>query len=101
MDAPKPSLPLLYPGNCEPLKAACHGLALVLAGLMGAYNTAAWLRRRQSHLAINAAIYMAAAFWEQRHVAHHLLSCLPSTPPATLDAATSLDDDEPTSARAA
>ncbi len=45
---------------------------------MGAYNTAAWLRRRQHHLAWNALIYTAAAVWESRHVAHHLRPCLPS-----------------------
>jgi hypothetical protein len=77
MTAPKPSLAILYPGNCEPLKAAFHGAALVLVGVMGVYNTAAWLRRRQSHLAVNAVIYLAAAVWEQRHVAHHLYPCLP------------------------
>lgn len=77
MTAPKPSLAILYPGNCEPLKAAVHGAALVLVGVMGVYNTAAWLRRRQSHLAINAVIYLAAAVWEQRHVTHHLYPCLP------------------------
>ena len=80
MTAPKPSLAILYPGNCEPLKAAFHGAALVLVGVMGVYNTAAWLRRRQSHLAINAAIYLAAAVWEQRHVSHHLYPCLPVAP---------------------
>jgi hypothetical protein len=47
---------------------------------MGAYNAAAWIRRRQRHLAINAVIYIAAAIWEQRHVAHHLAPCLPATP---------------------
>ena len=89
MQPPKPSLAILYPGNCEPLKAAFHGVALVLAGVMGAYNAAAWIRRRQSHLAVNAAIYIAAAFWEQRHVAHHLYPCLPAVAPvAPADAST-------------
>jgi hypothetical protein len=72
------SLPILYPGSCEPLKAAFHAAALGLAAVMGAYNAAAWLQRRQSHLALNAVIYFAAAFWEQRHVTHHLFPCLPS-----------------------
>ena len=80
MTAPNISLAILYPGKCEPLKAAFHGAALVLAGVMGAYNTAAWLRRRQSHLAINAVIYLAAACWEQRHVSHHMHPCLAVTP---------------------
>ena len=76
-------LPILYPGNCEPLKTAVHGTALVLAALMGLYNGAAWLQRRQRHLAFNTVIYLAAVIWEQRHVAHHLSPCLRAeTPPA-------------------
>jgi hypothetical protein len=100
MHPQKPSLPILYPGNCEPLKAAFHGVALVLAGVMGAYNAAAWLRRRQSHLAINAAIYLAAAVWEHRHVTHHLVPCLPvaAVPDAGPDMAVA---EEPTRVRAA
>ena len=93
MDRPKPSLPILYPGHCEPLKAAFHGVALVLAGVMGAYNTAAWMRRRQSHLAVNAVVYIAAAFWEQRHVAHHLFPCVPSAPPS-IETNVPLDDEQ-------
>jgi hypothetical protein len=73
-------LTILDVGCCEPLKAVVHATALGLAALMGAYNAAAWLRRRQSHLAVNAVIYIAAAFWEQRHVAHHLVPCLPPVP---------------------
>ena len=108
MEPTKPSLPILYPGNCEPLKAAFHGAALVLAALMGAYNAAAWMRRRQSHLAVNATIYIAAMLWEQQHVAHHLSPCLPSasdgpvdmsTP--TVDMSTPTEDDRATEARAA
>ena len=72
------TLPILDVGSCEPLKASIHAVALGLAALMGVYNTAAWLRRRQRHLAFNAVIYLAAAFWEQRHVAHHLIRCPPA-----------------------
>jgi hypothetical protein len=100
MDAPKPSLPILYPGSCEPLKAACHGLALGLAVLMGAYNAAAWVRRRQSHLAINATIYIIAAFWEQRHVAHHLFPCVLSSVPSVVEGSAAVQD-ERTPAKAA
>ena len=92
MEPTKPSLAILYPGNCEPLKAAFHGAALVLAAVMGAYNTAAWMRRRQSHLAVNATIYIAAILWEQRHVAHHLFPCLPSASPETVDMNTPTHD---------
>lgn len=74
------SLAILDVGSCEPLKAAVHGVALGLAALMATYNAAAWLRRRQSHLAINAIVYFAAVYWEQRRVADHLAPCLPETP---------------------
>jgi hypothetical protein len=93
MHPPKTSLPILNSGNCEPLKVAFHGLALVLAGVMGAYNTAAWMRRRQTHLAVNAAIYIAAVFWEQRHVAHHLLLCLPSLSHSSVEGDQPADDE--------
>jgi hypothetical protein len=42
---------------------------------MGLYNTAAWMRRRQRHLWINALIYCLACEFERRHVAHHLEAC--------------------------
>ena len=69
-------LEILDSGNCEPLKAVVHGVALGLSALMATYNGAAWLRRRQSHLAVNTIIYLAAVFWERRRVADHLLPCL-------------------------
>lgn len=100
MDTHNSSLKILYPGNCEPLKAAFHGVAFGLAAVMGAYNAAAWLRRRQSHLAINAAIYLAAAVWEQRHVAHHLHPCLQLVAPVNVDAGTP-EGETPVTARAA
>jgi hypothetical protein len=96
---PKDSLPILYPGSCEPLKATVHGLALGLVVLMGAYNTAAWLRRRQRHLAVNAVIYLAAALWEQRHVMHHLRPCEPAETPRLQ--ALPPEPEEPSQARAA
>ena len=68
-------LEVLESGRCEPLKAAVHGVLLVTAAVCAAYNGAAWLRRRQRHLAINAVIYSAAVYWESVHVAHHLASC--------------------------
>ena len=66
---------LLDSGKCEPLKAAVHGVLLATAAVCAAYNTAAWLRRRQRHLAINAVVYGAAVLWERCHVAHHLAAC--------------------------
>jgi hypothetical protein len=94
------SLPILYPGHCEPLKAACHGVALLLAAMMGAYNAAAWLRRRQSHLAVNAVVYIAAVFWEQRHVAHHLVVCV-APPSASSGEVTAAQTTDPTRPKAA
>ena len=38
---------------------------------MGAYNAAAWMTRRDRHLAINTLLYTALLIWEQHHVAHH------------------------------
>src|SRR5438552_18200078 len=65
-------LGVLECGSCEPLKIAVHGAALGLAVVMGVYNAAAWLSRRQQHLAVNAVLYAALTAWEQQHVAHHL-----------------------------
>lgn len=73
-------LPILNHGSCEPLKAAIHGLSLGLAIVMGAYNVAAWVQRRERHLAINAALYVLAIIWEQRLVTHHLDACRQQRP---------------------
>jgi len=59
-------------GNCEELKAGVHAAALGLFVVMGAYNIAAWLCRRERHLAINAVVYTMLTAWEQQHVMHHL-----------------------------
>lgn len=67
---------MLDNGKCEPLKAAVHGVMLATVCLCAAYNTAAWLKRRQRHLAINAIIYISAAWWERGHIAHHLEPCV-------------------------
>jgi hypothetical protein len=67
-----PQLTVLKCGECEPLKASVHATALGLSALMGLYNAAAWLSRRDAHLAVNAVLYTALAAWEQHHVAHHL-----------------------------
>lgn len=69
------ALPILHHGSCEPFKAGVHGAALGLAAVMGLYNAAAWLHRRERHLWINAVVYGIAIAFEQRHVAHHLQSC--------------------------
>jgi hypothetical protein len=63
---------VLHCGSCERLKAATHGVALGTALLCATYNFAAWIVRRQRHLAINALVYAAAVAWEAEHVQHHL-----------------------------
>ncbi len=65
-------LNVLKSGSCEALKAGVHATALGLVVVMGIYNAAAWLRRREPHLAVNAVLYAALAIWERQHVAHHL-----------------------------
>ena len=69
------SLPILKHGSCEPFKAVVHGVSLGLFALMGLYNAAAWINRRERHLAVNAVIYGLGVAWEQRLVARHLASC--------------------------
>ena len=68
-------LPILKQGSCEPFKAVVHGASLGLFAIMGLYNAAAWINRRERHLAINALIYGLGVAWERRLVAHHLDSC--------------------------
>ena len=60
---------------------------LGLAALCGLYNAAAWLSRREQHLALNTVMYAALIAIEQRHVAHHIaeLPVPPSTPPWRCD----------------
>jgi hypothetical protein len=62
---------LLRCGHCEELKIGVHATALTLAVVMAAYNTAAWLLRRDRHLALNAVLYSALSAWEILHVTHH------------------------------
>jgi hypothetical protein len=66
---------MLDNGRCEPMKAGVHGLLLATVAVCAVYNTAAWCKRRQRHLAINAVIYSAAMWWERSHVMHHLRDC--------------------------
>jgi hypothetical protein len=65
-------LRILKCGSCEPLKLGVHAGAFGLAAVMGLYNAAAWLSRREIHLAINAVLYTALTAWETEHVRHHL-----------------------------
>ena len=71
----QPVSDMLDSGACEPMKAAVHGVLMATVAVCAAYNTAAWIKRRQNHLAINAVIYSAAILWERCHVVHHLRAC--------------------------
>jgi hypothetical protein len=73
-------LKVLKCGNCEELKLCVHAMALGLAALCGAYNAAAWLSRREKHLAINAVLYAALIAFEHQHVAHHIAELRPPQP---------------------
>ena len=68
-------LPILKQGSCEPFKAAVHATSLGLFAIMGLYNAAAWINRRERHLAVNALIYGFGVAWERRLVARHLATC--------------------------
>ena len=65
-------LKVLKCGNCEELKLGVHAMALGLAALCGVYNAAAWLSRREQHLAVNTVLYAALIAFEHRHVTHHI-----------------------------
>ncbi len=85
------SLRVLESDTFEGLKLGVHGATLGLVTLMCLYNAAAWLQRRQRHLAVNALTYGAAIVLEQQHVAHHWRALrrlqarsLPAPDPATL-----------------
>jgi hypothetical protein len=62
---------ILDAGSAEPLKGAVHGALGVLAAVCALYNCAALARRREPHLAINAAIYLALTAFETKKVRHH------------------------------
>ena len=75
-------LKVLKCGNCEELKLGVHAVALGLAALCGAYNAAAWLSRREKHLAVNALLYAALIAFEHQHVTHHFAELRqPLSPP--------------------
>src|SRR5205807_4188902 len=61
-------LKVLKCGNCEELKLGVHATALGIVALCGLYNAAAWLSRREQHLALNTVLYTALIAFEQRHV---------------------------------
>jgi hypothetical protein len=68
---------LLRPGCYERTKAAAHvGLGLFAAVCCG-YNIAAFILRKEKHLARNAVVYGALVALEAMQVRHH---CAPPKP---------------------
>lgn len=96
VDAWQPVSEMLNVGHCEPLKAGVHGVLLATVAVCAAYNTAAWLKRRQRHLAINAVVYGLLIWWEREHVLHHLVEC--DQPPVEGVALTLIKDADRTAA---
>jgi hypothetical protein len=74
-DTFQPVSEMLDNGQCEPAKAAVHGVLMATATVCATYNIAAWIKRRQRHLLFNAVVYSAAVVWEWSHIVHHLQSC--------------------------
>ncbi len=72
LDCMTMDLKVLKCGHCEELKLGVHALGLAVAALCGAYNAAAWLSRRERHLAFNTLMYAALIAVEQQHVWHHI-----------------------------
>ncbi len=87
---------ILESGEREMFKAAVHAVALGLTLVMDGYNLAAWLKRRERHLAVNTLVYTALAFFEVGHVVHHRASALEAAALAALAAVTPASAEEAT-----
>jgi hypothetical protein len=61
----------LQAGELEEVKAGVHVVLGVLAAVCTAYNAAAWLYRRESHLAVNAVAYGLLTALEVAQVDRH------------------------------
>ncbi len=59
-------------GVAEPLKAAVHGTATLIAAVMAGYNIAAWCYRWEGHLGVNAVVYTLAVGWEIKQTLRHV-----------------------------
>ncbi len=84
-------LSLLESGSREMFKAMVHGVALAVVAVMDVYNIAAWIQRREPHLAVNSLIYTALVFFEYEHVMHHRASALEAAAMATIATAAAAD----------
>jgi hypothetical protein len=59
------------PGHAELLKQGVHEVVRGAAGACLGYSVAAFLYRRDWHLAVNAAVYLAVVSYETKKVRHH------------------------------
>lgn len=57
--------------SAEGVKGAVHGAFLTLSAMCLAYNACAWHKRRQTHLAANAAVYGLLVGFEALQVWRH------------------------------
>ena len=71
-------------GNHELVKCGVHGAAGAIAGLMAAYNIAAWCFRRDRHLGVNAVLYTVAFAWEVKQTLHHINGCGQTAAPSAV-----------------
>jgi len=63
---------LFKSGSQETVKGTVHLLLHGLAASAAIYNAAAWLDRREPHLAVNTAVYTGLALFEIKQVMSHL-----------------------------
>jgi hypothetical protein len=62
---------LFHPGEAEGVKYAVHGGLFALAAICAGYNAVAYVLRGQTHLARNAAVYLALSALELTQMEHH------------------------------
>jgi hypothetical protein len=62
---------ILESGSHEALKGGVHRAMQIGAGLCALYNGAAWLVRREPHLALNTLLYVLLYKVEEAHCEHH------------------------------
>lgn len=64
--------PITHPTAQPRLKAGVHGTLAALAALCCLYSLVAYLRRRETHLAINATLYGLWTAYEVFETAEHV-----------------------------
>lgn len=62
---------MMQAGESETAKGGIHATIAGLAATCAIYNGCAWLKRRETHLAVNALLYAALWGWETYQTQHH------------------------------